>query len=121
MNWKRLILFTLLLWAATALAAFLFGFVRGVLQANGREVPQWLNLAHVAVGFLTNVAVIAELARRQSERTWEHAAALMLIGWLTSLPSVLFFGFPVVAWLLQLPVFGICVGIAVPIGRRLRS
>ncbi len=121
MNWKRLILFTLLLWAGTAVAAFPFGFVQGVLQANGRELPQWLPLAHAGVAFLTNIAVIAELARRQSERTWEHAAGLVLLGWLTSLPNVLFFAFPVIVWLLQLPVLGICVLIAVPIGKRLRT
>ena len=121
MNWKRLILFTLLLWAGTAAAAFPFGFVQGVLQANAREVPEWLPLAHAGTAFLTNIAVITELARRQRERTWEHAAALVLLGWLTSLPNVLFLQFPAPVWLLQLPVLGACVLIGVPIGKRVRA
>ena len=120
MNWKRVMLFTLLLWAGTAVAAFPFGFIQGVLQANGREVPEWLPLAHAGTAFFINVGVIAQLARRQSERTWEHAGALALLGWLTSLPNVLFFGFPALVWLLQLPVLGMCVLIAVPIGKRSR-
>jgi hypothetical protein len=121
MNWQRLIVFVVLLWLAPKVVAFLFEFNQGLLEAKGMDAPEWLRLGQVAAVFLASLVVLAEFARRQSERPWEHAAALVLLGWLANLPNVLFFGLPILAWLIQLPVFGSCLLIAVPIGKRLRS
>ena len=118
---RRIFLFTLLYCAATFAAAFPFGFVVGFLRATGRAVPWWTTFGQGIAVPVAAIVVIAALAKRQSERTWEHAAAVTALAVALSLPiNVWLGGEPVAQWAGgALFVFLVTMPIGVLIGRAL--
>ena len=99
MNVRRILVFTLVLWLATALAAFPFGFIEGFLRATGHAKPWWIPFGQGIAVPVAAAAVIAALAKRQSERTWEHAWAVAAFTLLLTLPlNVVVMGQPVTQW-----------------------
>lgn len=73
MNYRRIMAFVALLLIATAAASFPFGFVRGFLAHSGSSPPLWLLPIQALAVLIASIVVIATLAKRQREKTWEHA------------------------------------------------
>jgi hypothetical protein len=120
MNWKRVINFTALLFVATGAAAFLFGAIRGFLQGIGRPPLSWLPLAQGVAVPLAAVCVFVALAKRQDEQVWKHGSAVVALAGFLSYPiNVLLFGVTVPAWAVGIVIMFICLGVGIPIGRRL--
>jgi hypothetical protein len=121
MNWKRIGVFVAATFAATFMVGIPWGFAQGFYKARGVALPAWFGYGQAASAFVTNVAVLVVLAKRQSEKPWRHTWMVILIGWILALPlNVGLFGQPLVAWALTVVPLCISVVIAVPIGRLLR-
>jgi hypothetical protein len=122
MNLRRIFVFTLLFCAATFAAAFPFGFIAGVFHATGHAVPWWTTFAKGIAVPVAAIVVIAALAKRQSERTWEHAVAVAALAVAVSLPiNVWLAGQPLAQWVAgALFVFLVTVPAGVLIGQMLR-
>lgn len=122
MNVRRIFVFALLLFLATASAGFVFGAIGGFLRATGHDIPSWMPVGQAIGVLVAAVAVIAALAKRQSDRTWEHAFAAAASAWALSFPiSVLLAGQPIKQWVAGALVILVIVPPGVLIGRRLRS
>lgn len=118
MNWRRVCIFVLIFFFATAAAAFPFGFIRGFSLARGQVPPSWLPIGQAVAVFGAGVLVTAALARRQGRRPWIHAGAVGLSSWLLSYPiNVLGFHTPPSLWLAQSWVVCLMVLLGVPLGR----
>jgi hypothetical protein len=61
MNWRRVCIFVLIFFAATAVAAFPFGFARGFSIARGLALPTWLSIGQAISVFVAGVLVMAAL------------------------------------------------------------
>jgi hypothetical protein len=61
MNWKRVAVFTVVLFLATAAAAFPFGFIQGYSRG---APPDWLSFGNFTVSIIAAACVFAALARR---------------------------------------------------------
>ena len=122
MNWARVLRFSLALFAATAAAAFPFGFAGGFLRARGEPVPDWVALGPMIAVPVAATAIFYALGRRQADRPWLHGFAVCVLSWLASFPlNVLAMGQPPLAWALALPILSIAqsAGIALAqLGRR---
>jgi hypothetical protein len=122
MNWRRIVIFMLILFLATAAAAFPFGFIRGYAQASGRFVPSWVGVGQALVVPLAGAVVVALLAKRQITRPWEHAWAAVLGAWLLTLPiNVMLLGQAPRQWLGGLIPSCLIVILGVPLGLYLRE
>src|SRR5262245_20834223 len=118
MNWRRIGIFTAIMFAATAAASFPFGLIEGFAVSTGRTPAAWLPLARGLAAPLAAVAVFAAFASRESGETWSGASAIGILSWLVSFPlNVIMLGMPVVAWAGGLVLMGLCVVIGVPLGR----
>lgn len=122
MNLRRILLFTLLLCVATFAAAFPFGFIVGVFRSTGRAVPWWTTFAQGIAVPVAATVVIAALAGRQIERTWEHALAVAALAVSVSLPmDVWLGGQPFAQWVVgALFIFLVTVPVGVLVGQMLR-
>ncbi len=121
MNWKRIALFVLLLFVATAAAAFPFGFIEGFLAAQGKTPPAWVLVGQAIAVPVAAIIVFALLAVRQSTKAFAHASVAGLLSWLLTFPiNVLIFGFPAAQWFAGVFVVAIAIVIGVPIGARFR-
>jgi hypothetical protein len=122
MNWKRIAIFVVLMFAATFLAAFPVGVVEGFYRARGSAPPHWLIHALAVGTFAANVTVLILLAKRQKAKTWWNAWAVIFVTWVLGYPlNVGFFGQSFVGWASTILPLCVAVAIAVPIGRRLQS
>ena len=98
-SWKRILLFVLLTYVATFLAAFPFGFLEGYLTSRGDEVPSWLPAGMAVASLLSMLGVFTTLAFVQRSRTVVHVVAVALLAWLTSYPvNVALIGQPAAEW-----------------------
>jgi hypothetical protein len=120
MNWRRVCIFVLIFFAATAVAAFPFGFARGFSIARGLALPTWLSIGQAISVFVAGVLVMAALVRRQRQGAWMHAWATGLSAWLVSYPiNVLMLHTSLRMWLMQLPVVCLMVLLGVLLGLKL--
>jgi len=124
MNWKRIVLFGLLLCAASSAVCFPFGFAAGVIMSGGGQVPAWHARALDAANIAAEAFVFGLLAKRQIERTHQHAWAVLLAACLVSYSlTVLLLGVSKATWFMGRPpydeVAALYIGLA--IGSRLRS
>jgi hypothetical protein len=118
MNWRRVLSFTLLLFAATAGASFPFGFISGFLTAQARPVPGWVTIGTQIAVPLAAIAVFYALARRQEDRPWLHAQAVCLLAWAASFPlNVLLLGQPAIVWAVGLLVMSVAQAAGVGLAR----
>ncbi len=78
MNWKRIGLFVLLLFAATAAASFPFRFVAAIIASGGDPVPTWLTPAQATANLAAAALVFGLVAKRQMDRVYQHAWAVLL-------------------------------------------
>ena len=79
MDWKRVAIFTGVMFAATAAAAFPFGFIQGYFAAQQAEPPAWVGIGLTVFGIAVAALVFRALARRTPTRVYEHAG-LVLFG-----------------------------------------
>ena len=108
LNWRRIVVFSAALFAATAAAAFPFGFVSGFLSSRGEPVPSWVSIGPQLAVPAAAIAVFFVLGRRQDDRPWLHALAICVVAWLISFPlNVLLLGQPLLAWGLALPALSV--------------
>ena len=122
MDWKRIGLFVVLLFASTAAASLPFGFVAGFIAAGGGQVPAWLTPAQAAANLAAAGCVFGLLAKRQVQRAHHHAWAVLLLTWLVSYPlNVLMLGVPNVVWFLGVVPLAVSLYVGLAIGSRLRS
>lgn len=122
MNWKRVLLYVVVMFAATAAAAFPFGLIAGFRGAQGESVPAWLPIGQGVAVSLAMLGVFVSLARRQLEQPWQHALAVGGIAFLLSYPlNVLAMGQAVAVWAQGLVVYGIALAVGVPAGVWLRA
>jgi len=99
-NWKRVAIFTGVMFAATAVAAFPFGFAQGFISSSGGVPPAWLALGQPIAVPLAATVVFFSLARRESARAYEHAWAVWALSMLVSFPiNVLGMDLPVGQWI----------------------
>ena len=99
MNWKRILIFVLINYLATAGAAFPFGFIEGFLTARQTPVPTWVPLSQELAVLVAAAIVFYLFSRRQRSRLWLHAFMVAVIGWLVSFPvNVLALGQSVATW-----------------------
>jgi hypothetical protein len=122
MNHRRILAFVALLLVVTAAASFPFGFIRGFLaHSTGSEPPLWLLPAQALAVLIASIAVIAILAKRQREKTWEHAWNVAIVSWLVSFPlNVLLLRQPWLVWARGFVVLTLVVFVGVPLGVYLR-
>lgn len=121
MNLRRVLAFVAVLFIATAGAAFPFGFIRGFLAASGHAPPLWLVPAQGLAVVVAAMAVMTSLAKRQLQRTWEHALLVTVLAWLISFPmNVLLLGQPWPVWFRGIIVLAVVLGLSVPLGKYLR-
>jgi len=121
MNWKRIIIYVGILFLATAVAAFPFGFIVGFLQAAGKVAPLWITLGQAVAISLTSILVFAHLAKRQREKTFLHAWCVGIGAWLISFPiNVLFLRQPILVWIAGIILIAVTLLIGVLIGSKLR-
>jgi hypothetical protein len=122
MNWRRIAIFVVVQFAATFAAALPVGFVQGVYRARGIAPPDWLVFVQAAGAFAANVIVIVFLAKRQRDRTWLTASAVVLVAWALAFPlSVGLLGQSPSGWAKTIVPLCIALAIGVPIGRRFRD
>jgi hypothetical protein len=116
MNWKRIIAFVALQFAATASAGFVIGIINSFGEPSlvGRLVQALVVLASAAM-------VFAVLAGRQSTRTWEHAWTVAFVTWCLSYPlNVLTLAQPTKQWAGGGIALCLAVFAGVPCGRYFR-
>ena len=122
MNWKRVLIFIAVIFAATAAVSFPFGFAMGILTSQGRAVPEWLPIAQGGASILAATSVFTALAMRQLDRTWEHAWAVWAGAQAASLPlNVGFLGMTPTDWAIGAAVFLIPLFFGVSLGQRLQQ
>lgn len=93
MNWKRIIMYSLLVAIIPFLCAFLWGGIGGFINAAlndaaGKQLPRqtWFNIGYLLVALVT-IAIFARLTIIQKEKTFAHALAVVLVGWILSFPG----------------------------------
>jgi|GEM_PF-2336365 len=117
MNWKRIGIYTAILFCATALAAFPFGVVVGFVEVNSRPAPQWAYWGEMLAVPAAAVMVFMCLAKVQAVKTWEHAVMVGLLTWLASLPlNVGLLGVSFLAWAMGVVFLALTIGLGVPLG-----
>ncbi len=122
MNWKRIAIFTAILFLATAVAAFPFGFLSGFLKSLNKPEPTWVPTAQNIAVYVAAMIVFLILAKKQETNPWFHALAVTLLAWLISFPiNVLGFGQSVLTWVFGILLLLIALVIGTPIGNYLRD
>ena len=118
MNWRRVGIYTAIMFGATAAASFPFGFIEGFARSTGRTPAAWPPLAEGLAVPVAAIVVIAAFSRRESQRTWAGACLIGIFSWLVSFPlNVILLGEPTVAWAGDLLVVALSVVVGVPLGR----
>ena len=125
MNWKRIAVFVLILFLATAAAGIPFDVIAEVLSARQahekgwlREpLPLWVLLGKALAVFTAATVVFYQLANRQHDRPWRHALMVAVIAWLVSLPiNVWGLGVPETVW--SPGIIALLVALSVGVGLR---
>ena len=122
MNWKRVVIYSVVLYVVTFVVAFPFGFIGGYLAAAGKAVPSWLGLAGTITNLFAAIVVYARLGMVQRERTYDHAWAVLIGTSFVSLPiNMLLVGQTLFQWIIgiviSIPVLLVGVWIGVKIRR----
>ncbi len=86
MNWKRIGLYVVFLFLATALATFPFGFLLAIFQRQGQTVPNWVIFGPAIAVPLAAIIVFIRLSVIQFTRTFSHIVAVTILTWLLSFP-----------------------------------
>ncbi len=121
LNWKRILIFVAIFFAATGLAAFPFGFIRGYCLASTGHAPAWLGPAQAMAGLLAAITVFAILAWVQKDGAFAHCFVVGLFSWFLSFPiNVLLFHQPAMQWAAGAIVLVITAGIGGGAGVGLR-
>ncbi len=119
MNWKRIFIYILIYFAATAAVAFPFGVVIGFMSSSGSPIPVWVGVGQPIAAILVSIVVFARLASIQLEKTFETAWSVGLISWVLSfIPNVIIFKQPFIQWFLSIAVITFCLLVGVFIGKR---
>lgn len=122
MNWKRIMLYIVVLSVSTFVASFPFGFVAGYLHRTGQDIPDWLWIVQTLVSFAVVIIVFAVLAHAQREHTLLHALLVALYTWLLSfLFSVILLGLPLMQWILEIVGIIVMAGVGTGIGIAYRT
>lgn len=122
MNWKRVTLFVVALFGATAAASFPFGFVIGFLEVQGQPPPSWIIPGQAAANFTASCLVFGLLAKRQTYRCHAHAWAVLLGSWIASYPlNVLLLGAAPSVWAASVVFLAVALFVGVALGSRLRA
>lgn len=74
-NWKRIIIFSLVLFSAHVVSGIPFGYFIGTIEA----VPLWFGYAQLAVSFSISVIAFIALGRIQQTKRFTHAFVTGLI------------------------------------------
>jgi len=118
MNLKRIAIYVGLMFLATGIAGFVFGFIRGALKAEGIPIPFSFVVTQAVAVLTVSVLVFARLAIVQPARTFAHAWTVALASWLVGFPvSVLIMGDTLLSWFAQSAFFAVTLVIGVPLGK----
>ena len=118
MNIRRICVFAVLEFLATALAAFPLGVIKGMCRASGEPVPTWvLPLQGLAVPFAA-MMVFLFMGYVQRHQPFRHGLIVALLVWAVSMPiNVLGFGQPLWQWavgiVLMVPICLIGIGLGI--------
>lgn len=117
MNWGIILKYCIILFIATAIVAFPFGFIHGILASRGYADHPWLTIVQGIAVLLVSIIVFARLAYIQRAKPLYHALLVGLLCWLISFPvNVGFLHLSIRNWALSVIGNLIIVGIGVPIG-----
>lgn len=119
MNWKRIAIFTGVMFPAIAAAAIPFGILKSFLVSQGVGSLFWLVFGQ-GIAVLTAAAIVfGALAVREPRHAYKHAwavwAAFIIIMFLI---NVLWLGLPAVNWLGASAPLILALLIGVSLGRR---
>jgi hypothetical protein len=81
MNWKRLAILSVTVFVATGVAAFPFGFIRGVLAARGERAPAIVDAAQGLAVPCVGDLVFAVFSFVHRVRTLEHVMLAAAVVW----------------------------------------
>src|SRR5262245_6779918 len=110
MNWRRVGIYTAIMFGATVAVSFPFGFIEGFARSTGRTPAAWLPLAEGLAVPVAAIVVIAAFSRRESQKTWAGACLIGIFPWLASFPlNVILLGVPTVDWAVHVLVLALCV------------
>ena len=121
MNWKRVAIYAVVLFVATFVAAFPFGFIEGFLLASEKAVPSWLGLATLITNLVVATVVFVRFGMVQRERAYQHAWAVAIVVSLIAFPiNLLLFGQTLFQWIIGLAFMIPALLVGVWIGVKLR-
>lgn len=124
MSWRLVGKAVLILYVLTAVGTVIFGVASGFLLGafGGRmRVLAAMFLLLLVFGLGSAIATFAWLSRVEPDRPYAHAAAVVVIAYVTSYPvHVWLVGTPLDQWAPSIFALSVAALIGVPIGRRLR-
>lgn len=122
MSWRLVLKAVVILYVLTAIGTIIFGVASGLLLAAfgaRMRVLGVMMLILLVVGLGSAVATFAWLARAEPGRPYAHAAAVIVIAYVTSYPvHVWLIGTPIDQWAPSILALSLAALIGVPVGRR---
>ena len=124
MSWRLVLKAVVILYLLTAIGTVIFAVSSGLLLASfgaRMRVLGVMTLLLLVFGLGSAVATFAWLARAEPDWPYRHAAAVIVIAYVTSYPvHVWLIGTPVDQWAPSILALSLAALIGVPAGRRLR-
>jgi len=108
MNWKRITIFTAILYVSGLLVAFLYGFSTSFLHRVGVLFPLWaLKIIVIIIFSIISIVVYSAFAKIQKERGFLNVLTVAIILWVLVFPySAIKQGFPLGRWITSIAYVG---------------
>jgi len=117
MNWKKIIIYIGILFLATMLVAFPFGFIQGLFGITEGNALLLINLCQAIAVLAASIWVFAHLTLKLQEKIFLHALCVGVGSWLLSFPiNVLVFGQAILFWGLGIVIIIFTLSIGILIG-----
>lgn len=124
MRWRLVLRHVAILYAITIVGTAAFAVASGLLLgAFGATVPVLAVMALIllACGFGGAVLTFSRLASQEPDRPYRHAAAVVVIAYVTSYPvHVWLVGTPIEQWAPSIVALALAALVGVPLGLRIR-
>lgn len=124
MSWRLVLKAVVILYLLTAIGTIIFAVASGFLLASfgaRMRVLGVMTLLLLVFGLGSAIATFAWLARAEPDRPYAHAAAVIVIAYVTSYPvHVWLIGTPIDQWAPSILALSLAALMGVPAGRRLR-